>query len=173
MKSVTIIIIAVSMITASIFAAHIPMLWVPFIGALVIMSAAIYGLRIINKNIIIKEAVQGIGSVNSFTASVKETEKLAADFIDGTIDGSVLEDKLEILQSRFEKTGDKLREELGMKLYTERVIKYAGAERLMNRALSAALDGYPEEARANCRKAIPILQSLYEELEKDNIINKK
>ncbi len=159
-----IVLIALSVITASVFAAHIPPLWWPFTASVIVLSAALAGLRLLNR-----ESGQTIAKqetpVNRFIDLIQtlihdlETTFLNEAFSQKWLDR--LEEKLEHFQLASESLRPGLVDSLGMKQFIAVITPFAQAERQLNRALSAAMDEYPDESLQSLQDArIQLIQTV-------------
>jgi len=152
-RTVAIIVIIVAVIAASLFAAHIPPLWPPFTVSVLVLAAALFVLRHVNK-----ESYSGADNpqnpFNRFRRLLEEQFGFLQQFNENSeLDTGLLEDRLEHQFTEVESLRTGLVEFLGMARYVAVFTPFAQAERLQYRGLSAALDGYSEEARKSLLQA--------------------
>jgi len=154
-----------SVIAASIFAARIPPLWEGFTASVAGMIVAIWGLRKSGRQIRLQSA-KDENPLRTFEQLVNDTFDLVRRLLnrdqwqEQVIDD--LENHTELLTTRLAQIHPALVETLGMKNFVSVILPFARAERLFNRALSAATDGYFDEAKNNLRESLPFWQETQE-----------
>jgi len=142
--------IGISLIASSLFASHIPVLWLPFSISILVMAGATIGLRLISR-----EEVQASSSeknpLNKFVRLLNEEEKAVSGILENEDNSAEWTEQIEIDQQHFymqiEEVRSGLVDVLGMKKYISVITSFAAAERNLNRGLSAAIDAYYDEAR--------------------------
>ena len=161
MRGLFILLLMLSVIAASVFAAHIPPLWEGFTVSVAGMIVAIWGLRKSNREKR-QQSGENENPLRAFEQLVSGTFDLVQRFLNidqwqkQTID--TLEDQTEQLTTKMAQIHPALVETLGMKKFVSVILPFARAERLFNRALSAATDGYFDEARNSLRESLPFWQ---------------
>jgi hypothetical protein len=149
MINLLIIIISLTVVSAAIFAAHIPPLWAPFTGSVILLALALAYLRRLNKESIRTsevdknplsrfEALVGneIKNIQRFTSKEELTPEWKEE----------LEREQEFFFIKVEEVRNGMIDFIGMEKYIKIISPFALAERQLNRGLSAAMDGYDDEA---------------------------
>ncbi len=161
-------VLVVSVITASVFAAHIPPLWGPFTVSVLIMAGSLFLRRTKSR----AELLHGNASNNPVSIfrelirqALSSVEKLIQKNDLKSEDADLLEDLTERLTTEMDQIHPALVEALGMKPFIDVILPYARGERMIHRALSALTDRYPEEARAILRESLPFLKEAQEKLD--------
>lgn len=167
-KILNLSIMIISVIAASVFAAHIPPLWWPFSLSALVLTATLYILR--------KSAKRDLNQAQNEHHPLKIFKEMVVKSLDvcqtllsksgyDETDVEYLENLSELLITQMERIHPQLTEILGMKSFIDIILPYARAERLMNRALSAMMDGYGEEANESLKKSLPFLRETVTKLE--------
>lgn len=148
-KALFISLIGISLIASSVFASHIPVLWLPFVISILIMAGAVTGLRLRTREEV-KTSASEKNPLTKFVRLLKEEEKEVGLLLNEKTESAEWSERLEIDQQHFYTEIEEVRaglvDVLGMKNYISVITTFAAAERQLNRALSAAIDTYYDEA---------------------------
>ncbi len=150
-------------VAASIFAAHIPPNWLAFSLSALGMIFCIILIRKQHK----AELTHSTNQENPLHVFIQLTKK-SSDLAEYLLKiekwnsemMSKLENHSESLSTKMQQIHEGLIELLGMKKFILVILPFARAERLLNRALSAATDGYFEEAKISLQESIPFWQEV-------------
>ena len=161
LKALNLLVLIISVIAASVYASHIPPLWLPFSLAVLVMIITLYVLRR-NAKADLTQAQNERHPLKIFAEMVGKSLTLCEHLLKqkdyDPSDVEKLEDLSEFLTTHMERIHPQLTEILGMKTFIDIILPYARAERLMNRALSAMMDGYATEANKSLRESLPFLR---------------
>jgi len=162
-KTVYILLMIVGVIAASLFAAHIPPYWGLFALASLVILMGVVGLHRLRRNQL-RQNHQRQQVRSSLLEPFVGLQQMVERLLSGNHPQPNLPDGVE-LEERFREYFlqiENVRELLRMRLGTTRFIDFsttlARAERLINRAVSATIDGYPDEALLSLREAEPFLK---------------
>ncbi len=160
-ETFNILLMIASVIAASVWAAHIPPLWLPFGLAVAVL---LFTLTVHRKGTktrlqtarsehhplhVFGEMISG--SLHLVSALMHKNEITPEDV-------DRLEDLVEANTTRMERIHPQLTETLGMKTFIDLILPFARSERMINRALSAMMDGYFDEAKRDLQESLPYLQ---------------
>ena len=169
-KGLYIAFIILGVIAASLFAAHIPPYWGRFAVANLFIIAGVLGLHRERQAALQDNHRQQVRQslLEPFRQLHRSVEELLAggDPGPGWPEGEALE---ELFRERFleiENVRSLLQLRLGTAQFIDVSTVLARAERLINRAVSATIDGYPEEAYAALQEARPFVDQTVSQLEK-------
>ena len=165
------ILLTVSTVAACLFAARVPMMTAPLVASVAVMAASVVLMRRSYRARLEREVSSENGNLFDFSAAAGDVlgtlEILESDTqagcerihkeLDRMVDG-VLFDFAEARQG--------LMALYGFGGFAHVVGEFTRGERAVNRAWSAAVDGYPEEARSSVRRAREIFAGLAAELER-------
>ncbi len=166
------IVIVISLIVASFFAAHIPTNWTGFgISAFVMLTAILLQRK--ETKALFTDTESGKFSLRDFQSALSELKSGLEKIIEKPDEefAGKIEETLEELLPEVESFRLGIIEEAGVESYTEIITTYSSGERLINRGLSAAIDGFTESAKENIRKALPILERTMEIIKKTETKN--
>ncbi len=166
------ILLALSTVAACVCAARIPVMTAPLVASVVAMSVAVVLMRRGYKARLAREVASKSGrGVFDFAASIKGVlqtlERLESDqqagceqfhlVLDKLVDGALFD---------FAEAREGLLALHGFGGYARVVGEFSRGERAVNRGWSAAVDGYPQEARDSVGRAREIFTGLADELAK-------
>jgi hypothetical protein len=165
------VLLALSTVAASLFAARIPIMAGPFVASVVVMVASVVMMRVAVRARIAREVQDNDDGAFDFLASVRLVLRMLAELdesgeadcevihrrLDGLVDGPLFD---------FEEARSGLLALHGFAPYARVVSEFTRGERAVNRSWSAAVDGYPDEARASLGRAREIFTDLVGELER-------
>jgi hypothetical protein len=172
MKVLNIIVIALAVIAASVFASRIPPMWEEFSIAVFVLALAIFYQRKSLKKEIMEARSEGEGyTLEAFEKFSSELEKalnlvLEKDFHDEEKTASVLEEWIERISIEMDYYRVNITEQIGIGKFTEIMASFAKAERRLNRGYSALIDGYVEDAKENIRDAVRLLAEAQKTIKK-------
>jgi hypothetical protein len=164
------ILLTLSTVAACLFAARIPVMTAPLVVSVAAMAAAVVMMRRGYKAKLAREVTSESGrSVFDFSASIKDLlntlESLESDQqagcedfhreLDKLVDGALFD---------FAEARESLLALHGFGKFARVVGEFSRGERAVNRAWSAAVDGYPHEARASVTRAREIFVELADDL---------
>jgi hypothetical protein len=146
---ISIFLIALSLFAATIFAAGEQINWIGFSAAVSVLALSIFGSKFLktrqikNHNSVLQQ------NKDAFRSTIKETTKLCDKYSNSLSqnDLSELEKNFTMVLPDIEKISSVLIEQLGTAKYVELISIYAKAERKINRAVSALMDGYVNESK--------------------------
>lgn len=146
---ISIFLIAFSLFAATIYAAGEQINWIGFSAAASVLALSIFGSKYLktrqikNHNSVLKQ------NKDAFRSTIKETTKLCDKYSNSVSqnDLSELEKNFTMVLPDIEKISSVLIEQLGTAKYVELISIYAKAERKINRAVSALIDGYTNESK--------------------------
>jgi hypothetical protein len=144
-----IFLIALSLFAATIFAAGEQINWIGFSVAVSVLALSIFGSKFLksrqikNHNSVLQQ------NKDAFRSTIKETTKLCDKYSNSLSqnDLSELEKNFTMVLPDIEKFSSVLIDQLGTAKYVELISIYAKAERIINRAVSALMDGYVNESK--------------------------
>ena len=164
------ILLALSTVAASMFAARIPIMTGPFVASVVVMAAAVVMMRLSFRAKLARE-VQDTSSgafdfLNCLRRVLHVLDKLDKSGtgdcdeihreLDGLVDGPLFD---------FAEARDGLLALYGFGPYARVISEFTHSEGMVNRAWSASVDGYPGEARASVARARELFAALIEVME--------
>jgi hypothetical protein len=146
---ISIFLIALFLFAATIFAAGEQVNWIGFSAAASFLALSIFGSKFLktrqikNHNSVLKQ------NKDAFKSTLEETIKLCDNYSNSISqnDLSELEKNFTMVLPDIEKIRSVLMEQLGTAKYVELISIYAKAERKINRAVSALMDGYVNESK--------------------------
>lgn len=159
------IVIAVSLFAATIFASGNEINWTGFSAAAFVMIIAILIDRKLKKRNIEKKGEDGFSS-DSLLRNFYKLVELCEFYKENLTydDKEKIEEVFTDAQPDIEEARFALINEIKIENYTNLISIYANAERKMNRAVSAAIDGYIKAAKESFKESITILNDCIKEL---------
>lgn len=170
-NTISVIFIIGGVILGAIYAAHIPPHWGRFALANLLLILGILGLQMEKKKtrerlsrenrskkelyLLFDELLKEVRTFQSISNPKPQT-----DFTDK------IENALEHYLLEIEKSLPQISEIYGMTGYVNILSPYARAERLIQRGISAAIDGFPEETATSLNRAEIFLEKTLEALDK-------
>ncbi len=166
------ILLALSTVAACLFAARLPVMTAPLAASVLVMAVAVVLMRRGYRARLAREMAGGHGrGIFDFTASARGVlqtlERLESDqhsgceqihqALDKLVDGALFD---------FAEAREGLLALHGFGGFAKVVGEFSRGERAVNRGWSAAVDGYPHEARASVTRAREIFAGLVDELER-------
>jgi hypothetical protein len=169
MKNVFLLVgIALSVTAAALFASHTPICWSGFLFSVIVMAVLIWmQKKEQKKNYTVVGKTEY--SLQQFEENLKELIKSINELIENKENENYL-NKLENIIEKYMPDIDEYRifliNQLGMADYTKISIPFSKGERLINRSISAAVDGYLEESKNNILKSINFIELTISEIGK-------
>lgn len=171
LKAVGYILLTVSAVAASIFAARIPVIIGPFAVSLLIMAVSILILRSARHQVKAAGQAGGESGVFDFSACLHDVtnsldrlvgakEELTCGKIHSELDRLIEGPLFDFAQAR-----ESILAAYGFALYAQVMAEFTRGERTASRAWSAAVDGYLEEAISSLELAREVFRGLKETLE--------
>lgn len=166
------ILLTLATVAACLFAARIPVMTTPLVASVTAMAVAVMLMRRGYRARLAREVASGSGrEVFDFAASARGVlqtlERLESDeqagceeiqrVLDRLVDGALFD---------FAETREGLLALYGFGEFARVVGEFSRGERAVNRGWSAAVDGYPGEARASIARAREIFAGLADELDR-------
>jgi hypothetical protein len=155
---ISVTLLGISLFAATIFAAGNQINWFGFSSAAFAMIVSVFWSRIItNKKI--KSETENSKSTSTFSNDLKNVKALCVLYSTELSEENrfdIEEKFIEVLPD-IEERRIALINEFGLPKYTEVISTYAKAERKINRGVSAAIDGFINEAKKYFNEAIQII----------------
>ncbi len=150
--------IIVGVILATIYASFTPIEWIKFSASAIVIAIGIVLQRSQAKNELINSKRENISFANfqkELIALQEKAEHFAKNLSEN--EGVIIEEEFSDVIPDIEKYRFAIVDEIGIAEFTELITIYAKGERKINRAVSAAIDGYISEAKNNFTSAITTL----------------
>ncbi len=167
--------VGVTFILAALFAAPLPVRWLPFLLSLTGMAAGLVWLRRFSKREDVGISTGKNTGVSVLLVFLEELQTrvqslLKKQEVEEKQTTDDWADELAAIQVRYfapvTENRDALIERYGVKRYADFMIPFATAERYFNRSVSAAMDGYVEESVQSLKECLPFLQTALTILQK-------
>lgn len=154
-RTTLLVISFISTIACTLFASHIPPLWIPFtVSAIVLAFSLLMNRRLLREEIEQSEAVDN--PILMLDELIK-TLLLDMDVWQGLENNedktAKINQKVTHIYNAIEQIRPALLEVVGIRIYAELFSMFSIGDRQLNRALSAAMDGYWQEASENLRQS--------------------
>ncbi|MEN8192692.1 MAG: hypothetical protein ABFS12_07730 [Bacteroidota bacterium] len=166
-NKILLISIAVMVVVSALSASHTPIYWEYFGFSIIVLALLI----ILQKREIKKEIEHNDFddfNIKNFKETIEhltnEVKSISKEIIKDNYT-EMLTGKLETYKINIDDYRLTMINQIGVKKYTKISIPFAQAERIINRGMSAAIDGYFEESQNEIRKSIKYLELLQEEIE--------
>ncbi len=163
--------IALMVVAATLAASHTPIDWNYFALSVVILAILIFVQKHELKKTLTESKNSGL-SLNKFE-ELLDTVLLKLDEISKNEIDEKYSNKLLSIMDEVMPDIDEYRismiNQYGVANYTQICIPFAKAERLINRGVSAAIDGYLEESQKNISNSLKFLKLSIKEIEKTKV----
>ncbi|MCF6270351.1 MAG: hypothetical protein L3J41_11610 [Melioribacteraceae bacterium] len=170
---ILIISIAIMVVVATLAASHTPINWNYFILSVVILTIVIWLQKRDLKKILTESENNGL-PLNKFE-ELLNTILLKLDEVSKNEIDEKYSNKLFSIMDETMPDIDEYRiamiNQYGITNYTQISIPFAKAERLINRGVSTAIDGYYEESQKNISNSLEFLELSIKEIEKIKVGN--
>ena len=170
-KVLTLVIIILAVVSASLYGAMIPINWQGFgVSSLVLLVAIIFQRKSLKKEI--QEGKEGKYSLQSFLEFTNKLESNLRQILNKNFPitnsqiEKILEKETEKISLEMDSFKNKIVEEIGVGKFTEIMTTFAKAERKLNRAYSALIDGYKEETLSDVEESIRLIDETRKIIEK-------